>query len=502
MTTVGRTLDRNLVQRRRDPAERQQPLPRRPARLRPELQLAGPQPARPAGVTGAYIAGLLRDRLAGHLPPAGGQPLGRAPRRRAGHPEPLRRPFVGLLRPADQRDPDASSTISPDGSGPPRRSRSSSRAQQIATPTQGAAAPRPRPHRDAATPKGSNRPPRRPRCRPTTTTTTQPCGLLGVLLGCRVGLRPRRRSSAELAVSSRRLGGLLSNKVTATPDATQATLCRATPSHAQPSRPPDPDRARRLPAAAAAAGAATRAPRRTAGLSPSGRTTSGVGSDASRRRLVAASPRSLLVALVLALAGCSVPAGGTSQRTATAVFSDVGDLANGAQVQLADVPVGTVSSIALDGDKAKVTLDLRQRRAHPGQRARPPSIARPSSATSSSSSTCPRTRSGRRAATAPQLADGAVIHHTTARARCRAVRRRPGRRCSAPSPPPSSNRSSPPAGRASLARKPRSSRCSPTSPTVDHGYAQHTDEITSAVNGLNKPDVVPGADQRRHARPR
>ena len=57
----------------------------------------------------------------------------------------------------------------------------------------------------------------------------------------------------------------------------------------------------------------------------------------ARRRLVAVP---FLAALVVALAGCSVSGGG-GQRTATAVFTDVGDLSSGAQVQLADVPVGS-----------------------------------------------------------------------------------------------------------------------------------------------------------------
>ena len=97
---------------------------------------------------------------------------------------------------------------------------------------------------------------------------------------------------------------------------------------------------------------------RAVGSWRAGSTTWRGGSDASappkRRGLVAgvwpSCPSSL--SLVLALAGCSVSGGG-GQRTATAVFTDVGDLANGAQVQMADVPVGSVRSIALDGDKAR-----------------------------------------------------------------------------------------------------------------------------------------------------
>jgi phospholipid/cholesterol/gamma-HCH transport system substrate-binding protein len=60
----------------------------------------------------------------------------------------------------------------------------------------------------------------------------------------------------------------------------------------------------------------------------------------------------------LTLAACGGGGGGAGQRTATAYFSDVGDLTNGAQVQLAEVPVGTVTSIALVGDRAKVTMAL------------------------------------------------------------------------------------------------------------------------------------------------
>lgn len=125
--------------------------------------------------------------------------------------------------------------------------------------------------------------------------------------------------------------------------------------------------------------------------------------------------RLLLVPAVLALAagltGCSM-GGGPSQRTATAVFSDVGDLANGAQVQLADVPVGSVSSIALDGSKAKVTLSFDN------------NVRIPADVTAAIARTTilgdqfvqlnvPKSETGPGADTAPQLADGAVIKKTS-----------------------------------------------------------------------------------------
>ena len=123
------------------------------------------------------------------------------------------------------------------------------------------------------------------------------------------------------------------------------------------------------------------------------------------RRRLAAVP--FLAALVVALAGCSVSGGG-SQRTATAVFTDVGDLSNGAQVQLADVPVGSVQSIALDGDKAKVTLAFDN------------GVRIPADVSAAINRTTilgdqfvqldvPKSETGAAAAAAPQLADGARI---------------------------------------------------------------------------------------------
>jgi phospholipid/cholesterol/gamma-HCH transport system substrate-binding protein len=126
-----------------------------------------------------------------------------------------------------------------------------------------------------------------------------------------------------------------------------------------------------------------------------------------RRRLVAP----VLAALVVALTGCSLTGSG-GQRTATAVFTDVGDLTNGAQVQMADVPVGSVRSIALDGDRAKVTLAFDN------------GVRIPSGVSAAIDRTTilgdqfvdlvvPKDETGAAAATAPQLADGARIAHTS-----------------------------------------------------------------------------------------
>ena len=61
-----------------------------------------------------------------------------------------------------------------------------------------------------------------------------------------------------------------------------------------------------------------------------------------------------IVLCAAALTGCGSSGGGTI--TASAVFSDVSDLVAGAPVQFADITVGSVRSITLDGDRAKVEL--------------------------------------------------------------------------------------------------------------------------------------------------
>jgi phospholipid/cholesterol/gamma-HCH transport system substrate-binding protein len=118
-----------------------------------------------------------------------------------------------------------------------------------------------------------------------------------------------------------------------------------------------------------------------------------------------------LAALVMGLAGCSVSGGG-GQRSATAVFTDVGDLADGAQVQLADVPVGSVRSIVLDGNQAKVTLAFDN-----GVRI-PADVSAAINRTTILGDqfvqlTVPKSETGSAASTAPQLADGARIEKTS-----------------------------------------------------------------------------------------
>lgn len=61
-------------------------------------------------------------------------------------------------------------------------------------------------------------------------------------------------------------------------------------------------------------------------------------------------------ALLATVSGCRL--GGTPAVSVHAVFSDVDNLVVGAPVQLADVPVGHVTAIGLDGSRARVTMSI------------------------------------------------------------------------------------------------------------------------------------------------
>ena len=71
------------------------------------------------------------------------------------------------------------------------------------------------------------------------------------------------------------------------------------------------------------------------------------------RRLVA-----LAVVAVIALSACSI--GQKGGITVSATFGDIGDLSNGAPVMMADITVGHVKSIELQGDRAKVELSIEE----------------------------------------------------------------------------------------------------------------------------------------------
>jgi phospholipid/cholesterol/gamma-HCH transport system substrate-binding protein len=197
-----------------------------------------------------------------------------------------------------------------------------------------------------------------------------------------------------------------------------------------------------------------------------------------RPRLLAAP---VLAVLALGLTGCSVSGG--PQRTATAVFSDVGDLSSGAQVQLADVPVGSVSSIALDGDDAKVTLSFDN------------GVRIPADVSAAIDRTTilgdqfvelnvPKSETGAAAASAPQLADGAVIHKTSVVPDVEQFIQAGSDVFGAISTNELEQIIA--AGGEGFTGQEASLKAFLSDlTTVTNGYAQHTDEIAQAVNGLN-----------------
>jgi phospholipid/cholesterol/gamma-HCH transport system substrate-binding protein len=217
----------------------------------------------------------------------------------------------------------------------------------------------------------------------------------------------------------------------------------------------------------------------------------------SRTRLVRllAVPAAALVG-AFGLAGCS---SGPSQRTATATFSDVGDLANGAQVQLADVPVGSVTSIALNGNKAKVTLAFDD-----GVRV-PANVHAAIDRTTILGDqfvelTVPKSDTGPAAATVPQLADGATITHTSLVPDVEQF-------VAAGSQVFGAISSSELAQIVEAGGEGFTGQAATLKAfledlnTVTTGYAQHTDDLTQAVNGLNSltAQLAPGTSSAETA---
>jgi phospholipid/cholesterol/gamma-HCH transport system substrate-binding protein len=191
-------------------------------------------------------------------------------------------------------------------------------------------------------------------------------------------------------------------------------------------------------------------------------------------------PVTLAVALGLASCGGS----GGPQRTATAVFSDVGDLANGAQVQLASVPIGSVTSVTLDGTKAKVTMNLQS------------GVRIPADVTAAIDRTTllgdqfvqlvvPKNEIGAAGTNAVQLASGGMISHTTVTPDIEKLVRAGSQVFGAVSTTQLEQIIA--AGGQGFSGQEASLKAFLSDlTTVANGYAQHTGSITSAVNGLNQ----------------
>jgi phospholipid/cholesterol/gamma-HCH transport system substrate-binding protein len=197
--------------------------------------------------------------------------------------------------------------------------------------------------------------------------------------------------------------------------------------------------------------------------------------------------RLLVVPAVLALAAgltsCSL-GGGSSQHTASAVFNDIGNLANGAQVQLADVPVGAVTNIALDGSKAKVTLAFDTNARIPADVSA--SIARTTILGDQFVQlNVPKSEIGPGATTAPQLADGAVIKKTSTAADVEQLVRAGASVFGAISTTELEQIIQ--AGGQGFTGQAASLKAFLENlDAVTTTYSQHTADITSAVNGLDK----------------
>ncbi|HEY6473044.1 MAG TPA: MlaD family protein [Acidimicrobiales bacterium] len=241
VTTVGRTLDRNLAnvdeilqngnnlfqgaQRAYDTTYNWLDL---------NLQLA-------PGVTGAYLAGLLRDRLAGICR-----------RLASNHSTGLSSTVLATL--TDCGNPssgffnslvDAIPTIINGLTGESSSSTAQALLQQglqkIENATQGAgtgASATPAPSSTNAPKSSGPSTTTTTTVPPTTTTTTQPCNLITSLLGCKPSSGSSSSSSSSSKGSSGGLGGLLSESQTA---ATQsASIANATPSTSAAATNPAP----------------------------------------------------------------------------------------------------------------------------------------------------------------------------------------------------------------------------------------------------------------------
>lgn len=238
VTTVGRTLDRNLSSVDEILQNGNNLFQGAQRAYDPNYNWLDLNLATAPGVSGAYIAGLLRDRLSGicrrivanHATGLSAAVL--ATLNECGNPS------SGFFDPLLNDIPTILDTLSGGSGSATAQALLQQGLAQIANAEKGSAPPAQAP---AASPSPKTTAPAPTTTttttvpKPTTTTTTT-CGLLGAILGCPSSSSPSQGSSGSSSSSSGPggLGGLLSNQVAGGSSQPSATLAVQTPSTAHP----------------------------------------------------------------------------------------------------------------------------------------------------------------------------------------------------------------------------------------------------------------------------
>ena len=238
VTTVGRTLDRNLASVDEILQNGNNLFQGAARAYDPNYNWLDLNLATAPGVTGAYIAGLLRDRLAGicrrivanHSTGLAAAVL--ATLNQCGDPS------SGFFDPLLNDIPTILNTLSGGSGAATAQSLLRQGLTQIANAEQGAKATptTPAPAAPATKSPASGSTTTTTTVPPSTTTTTTTCGLLGAVLGCPGGSGSGSNSGSGSGSSSGSgLGGLLSNPVThAANESTAAVAVGASATHGGP----------------------------------------------------------------------------------------------------------------------------------------------------------------------------------------------------------------------------------------------------------------------------
>jgi virulence factor Mce-like protein len=235
VTTVGRTLDRNLSSVDAILQNGNNLFQGAARAYDPNYNWLDLNVAASPGVTGAYIAGLLRDRLAGicrrivadHSSGLSAAVI--ATLSQCGNPS------SGFFDPLLNDIPTILNSLSGGSGSDTAQSMLQQGLAQIANAEHGAQAAPATPSSPAPSGKAPASTTTTTTTPPPTTTTTTPCGLLGAVLGCSgSGSGSGSGSSGGSSSSGSGLGGLLSNQVTRQSSASTATLAVAKPTLTAP----------------------------------------------------------------------------------------------------------------------------------------------------------------------------------------------------------------------------------------------------------------------------